>query len=502
MSKARNKKDKSNNGSEKDFDILQDIDLDNQNLKDDDSDEDFINNSDISEQIEKKLDSIYEKGYLSANKFANNLYDKGEKEEKKKKEKYDKKIMYNYFKDYFDASHNKIEDYYEVNYPELSKYELKIDQYSDLYKSIDNREIFPSLLENQDKYYQDYNVIDDGNLFRLMYEILFQNFNIFLYGFGNKMKLMYDFINFYQDKRSKDSDNPFYIISCNLNNPEMSMKVIVNKVESCLRKEFEEYYENYHEKKLASETSIFAQIDKLRIIYNKNMDRFYDNPNNEKIHKEKEEDDDKYSSSDEEENNKDKNLKTDLNEFKILLIVHNIGNTLGQSKLFQENLSELVTLNFINLIATCENLTIPYYWTTEVKDKYKFCFIKFDTYGPYDLEIDENNSIKGGNNLKGGEGLKEIFSSLSETQKRLIKEIAKLNLENDYDNLTPKGLVNYFVNTGIGIVTDIQKLESLMLEAIDHEIVALKPCSVNNKDIYRITLDRSVIERIAEGEYM
>ena len=109
---------------------------------------------------------------------------------------------------------------------------------------------------------------------------------------------------------------------------------------------------------------------------------------------------------------------------KILLIVHNIGNTLGQSKLFQENLSELVTLNFINLIATCENLTIPYYWTTEVKDKYKFCFIKFDTYGPYDLEIDENNSIKGGNNLKGGEGLKEIFSSLSETQKRLIKEIA------------------------------------------------------------------------------
>ena len=104
--------------------------------------------------------------------------------------------------------------------------------------------------------------------------------------------------------------------------------------------------------------------------------------------------------------------------------------------------------------------------------------------------------------MKGGEGLKEIFSSLSETQKKLIKEIAKLNLINDYDNLTPKGLVNYFVNTGIGIVTDIQKLESLMLEAIDHEIVALKPCSANNKDIYKITLDRSVIERIAEGEYM
>jgi len=501
MSKIKIKKNKSNTDSEKDLDILQDIDLDNQIQKDEDSDEDFINNSDMSEEIGNKIDSIFEKGYQSANKFESNLYDKGVKEEKKKKEKYEKKIMYNYFKDYFDASHNKIEDYYEVNYPELSKYELKIDQYSDLYRAIENRNIFPSLLENQNKSAY-YNVIDDGNLFNLMYEILFQNFNIFLYGFGNKMKLMYDFIDFYQNKSSKDSDIPNYIISCNLNNPEMSMKVIISKVESCLRKEFEEYYQNYNEKKYVTETSIFAQIDKLRIIYKKNMERNLDKSNNQKIKKENMEEDDIYSSSDEEDNNKDKKLKSDVNDFKILLIVHNIGNTLGQSKLFQENLSELVTLDFINLIATCENLTIPYYWTTEVKDKYKFCFIKFDTFDPYDIEIDENNSIKGGNNLKGGEGLKEIFSSLSETQKKLIKEIAKLNLANDYDNLTPKGLVNYFVNTGIGIVTDIQKLESLMLEAIDHEIVALKPCSANNKDIYKITLDRSVIERIAEGEYM
>ena len=501
MSKTKNKKNNVNTESEKDLDILQDLDLDNQIQKDEDSDEDYINNSDMSEEIGNRIDSIFEKGYQSANKFESNLYDKGAKEEKKKKEKYEKKIMYKQFKDYFDASHDKIEDYYEVNYPELSKYELKIDQYSDLYRSIEDRNIFPSLLENQDKF-SDYNEIDDGNLFNLMYEILFQNFNIFLYGFGNKMKLMYDFINFYQVKSSKDSDIPYYIISCNLNNPEMSMKVIINKVESCLRKEFEEYYENYNEKKYMSETSIFSQIDKLRIIYKKNMERNIDKSNNSKIKKENEKHDIIYSSSDEEDNNKDKKLKSDLNDFKILLIVHNIGNTLGQSKLFQENLSELATLNFINLIATCESLTIPYYWTNEVKDKYKFCFIKFNTFCPYDLEIDENNSIKGGNNLKGGEGLKEIFSSLSETQKKLIKEIAKLNLINDYDNLTPKGLVNYFVNTGIGIVTDIQKLESLMLEAIDHEIVALKPCSANNKDIYKITLDRSVIERIAEGEYM
>ena len=506
MSKSINKKNKSNSEIDKDIDIDQELDLDNQIQKDDESDEDYDDNSDISDDIERRIDSIYERNKnnrLNSIRDEKNLYSKGEKEEKRK-EKYEKKIMNNYFNDYFEASHNKIEDYYEVNYPELNKYDLKIDQYSDLFKLINKKKIFPSLLGNNDYNYSDYNVINDGNLFSLMYELLYQDFNIFLYGFGNKMKLLYDFIHIYQDKCSNDSDIPHYIISCNLNNPEMSMKVIISKVESCLRKEFEEYYQNYNEKKIVNETSIFSQIDKLRIIYNKNVEHFK-GKSDKKKEKEEEKKDAEDSSLEEEGdyNNNENNFDNEnSNKFKILLIIHNIGNTLGQSKIFQENLSELVTLNFINLIASCENLTIPYYWTNEVKDKYKFCFIKFDTFRPYDLEIDENNSIKVGNNLKGGEGLKEIFSSFTEIQKRLIKEIAKLNLKNDYDNLTPKGLINYFVNTGIGIVTDIQKLESLILEAIDHEIVALKLCSANNKEIYKITLDRSVIEKIAEGEYM
>jgi hypothetical protein len=62
--------------------------------------------------------------------------------------------------------------------------------------------------------------------------------------------------------------------------------------------------------------------------------------------------------------------------------------------------------------------------------------------------------------------------------------------------------INYFVETGIGLVTDIQKLEALMGEAIDHEIVELKVSSENNKEIYKMNLERSLIERIAEGEFM
>ena len=75
-----------------------------------------------------------------------------------------------------------------------------------------------------------------------------------------------------------------------------------------------------------------------------------------------------------------------------------------------------------------------------------------------------------------------------------MKEIAKLNLKGDHDHLTQKGLVNYFVETGIGIVTDIQKLETLLVEAIDHDIVELKISNENNKEIYKMKLEKNLIE--------
>jgi len=184
------------------------------------------------------------------------------------------------------------------------------------------------------------------------------------------------------------------------------------------------------------------------------------------------------------------------------VIIHNIGSNIGRNKIFQENLSELnKQLKCINLVVTCENLTIPYYWTSEVKDKYQFCFVKFDTFLPYDNEIDED-TIKDEYDMTGGMALKEMFISFSEIQKRVIMEIAILQLKNEFDKLTPKGLIDYFINTGKGTVIDVQKLETILNDPIEHGIVTLKTCSINNKEIFRVNLDKSLCERIANGEFL
>jgi hypothetical protein len=533
MKTSRNKKNKSNKSksntnSQEDIDKKKDsaddknIDLDKINQDDDISDDDSSIDSDMSDEINKKIDLICDrnKSNLVENEIKN---DDDYQFDKKKNVKYEKKEMKNDFGDYFDAfkRDTDIDGYYEVNYPKL-KYDLKIDVYSDLFKLISKGKIFPTLLNKdfltEEKFKENNNVINTGNLFKLIYDLFLQEYNIFIYGFGSKMRLSYDFIEYYREHYYEENDIPLYVISCNLNNSEMSFKIILNKIQQCLEIEFEKNFCGGKFGDFSNEATIEGNITKVQQIYNqikykinkKKEIKINDKKSNDSESESKNEEN--YVSSSDDENkgelpNNKNNNNSSYNEeklpFIILLVLNNIGSTIGLSKTFQQNLSDLALhLYFIKLFATCENLVIPHYWTLEVKDKFKFCYLKYDTYEPYDSEIDENNSIKIGNNIKGGYGLKEIFCSFSDTQKRLMKEIAKLNLKGDHDHLTPKGLINHFTETGIGIATDIHKLEELIAEAIDHEIVELKVSGENNKEIYKMNLERNIIEKIAEGEFM
>ena len=151
MKESRNKRKKTNSKSDdelenkKDSVDAKDIELDNINEDKNSFDGDSSEDSNISDEIDKKIGTIYDR---NKNFFEGNDNNNKEdvKNDKKKKVKYDKKIMGNTFNDYFDAYKNQIEDYYEVNYPGLNKYDLKIDMYSDLFKLISKKKIFPELL--------------------------------------------------------------------------------------------------------------------------------------------------------------------------------------------------------------------------------------------------------------------------------------------------------------------------------------------------------------------
>ena len=98
-------------------------------------------------------------------------------------------------------------------------------------------------------------------------------------------------------------------------------------------------------------------------------------------------------------------------------------------------------------------------------------------------------------------GLTEIFKSFSKQQKELLKELAKLQIKEDYDKMTIKGIVDYLISTGTGICNNQNRFYDLILEAVDHGIVVNKPCNKNNKEIFKLDLDKEIVEKIANGGF-
>ena len=157
MSNNRILRNKTDTDSDQDFNIENEMiitnPINNENLN---MDIKQHNISDFSGEKEGQIDYIYEKHKEGLKNTPNkehiiHLDEKGITNEKKKKVKYDKKIMAQNFNDYYEASHKEINDYYEVNYPELSNYELKIDLYSELFKLVDKNKIF-NFIENNEEY--------------------------------------------------------------------------------------------------------------------------------------------------------------------------------------------------------------------------------------------------------------------------------------------------------------------------------------------------------------
>ena len=84
------------------------------------SEDDFSDNSSMSDEIEEKINSKFDKNkkIFTGN---DNINEEGEKNDIKKKVKYDQKVMKDKFNDYFDAYKNQIDDYYDVSFQIKSK---------------------------------------------------------------------------------------------------------------------------------------------------------------------------------------------------------------------------------------------------------------------------------------------------------------------------------------------------------------------------------------------
>ena len=423
------------------------------------SEYDSSSNKDLNEVSDDISDNDLKS--QSDNLSKNRLKNKPISKNPKKKIKKDKKKK---FLNYFEAFKEK-EHYLNTQREEILKMDFEIEQYSNILSNIDKDYQKELKALSSEKSIENINQINEGNLFELMTEIIKINGNVFLYGLGSKLSLIYEYIQYFQDNiNNKEGNGEYYFLIFNLYNQELVLKrvfsTIIDYLLELMTRKINDKIIQLKTIKVTSPTDQIGVIEEYILL-----------------------------------------LRNNFFKGRFIIILNNIDGPNFQNRAEQNYLSYL-SKNDINIIATCDNVNIVNLWTQEIKTRFNFYYLKFNTMIPYSIEINNTNSLTSEKSIKNGFGLTEIFESFSQNQKELLKELANLQLKGDFEHMTPKGLVDYFIDEGLGICNNQSKLNELILEAKDHDIVSLKLSNKINKEIYKFEIENRFIEKISNGEFI
>ena len=423
------------------------------------SEYDSSSNKDLNEVSDDISDNDLKS--QSDNLSKNRLKNKPLSKNPKKKIKKDKKKK---FLNYFEAFKEK-EHYLNTQREEILKMDFEIEQYSNILSNIDKDYQKELKALSSEKSIENINQINEGNLFELMTEIIKINGNVFLYGLGSKLSLIYEYIQYFQDNiNNKEGNGEYYFLIFNLYNQELVLKrvfsTIIDYLLELMTRKINDKIIQLKTIKVTSPTDQIGVIEEYILL-----------------------------------------LRNNFFKGRFIIILNNIDGPNFQNRAEQNYLSYL-SKNDINIIATCDNVNIVNLWTQEIKTRFNFYYLKFNTMIPYSIEINNTNSLTSEKSIKNGFGLTEIFESFSQNQKELLKELANLQLKGDFEHMTPKGLVDYFIDEGLGICNNQSKLNELILEAKDHDIVSFKLSNKINKEIYKFEIENRFIEKISNGEFI
>ena len=423
------------------------------------SEYDSSSNKDLNEVSDDISDNDLKS--QSDNLSKNRLKNKPISKNPKKKIKKDKmKKFLNYFEAFKEKEH-----YLNTQREEILKMDFEIEQYSNILSNIDKDYQKELKALSSEKSIENINQINEGNLFELITEIIKINGNVFLYGLGSKLSLIYEYIQYFQDNiNNKEGNGEYYFLIFNLYNQELVLKrvfsTIIDYLLELMTRKINDQIIQLKTIKVTSPTDQIGVIEEYILL-----------------------------------------LRNNFFKGRFIIILNNIDGPNFQNRAEQNYLSYL-SKNDINIIATCDNVNIVNLWTQEIKTRFNFYYLKFNTMIPYSIEINHTNSLTSEKSIKNGFGLTEIFESFSQNQKELLKELANLQLKGDFEHMTPKGLVDYFIDEGLGICNNQSKLNELILEAKDHDIVSLKLSNKINKEIYKFEIENRFIEKISNGEFI
>ena len=110
-------------------------------------------------------------------------------------------------------------------------------------------------------------------------------------------------------------------------------------------------------------------------------------------------------------------------------------------------------------------------------------------------------SITGEKTVKSTEGFAQIYKSLTDKQKAMIKIIGEFQISNDNKiyNLTYKYLVDLMIDNAV--VGGPAQVKNLLFEPMDHDVIVERIYNKNKKHYYKLNLSKEVIEDLISGKF-
>ena len=129
-----------------------------------------------------------------------------------------------------------------------------------------------------------------------------------------------------------------------------------------------------------------------------------------------------------------KTLSIDIfNIPKIYIILISLDGGNLKSLELQRHLSTLARCDKIGIIATTDTLKPGAFWDDSVLDKYSFVFYQVNTFEEFHLEKSLSTPLFSMKNEREELGLSYILKSFTEDQVKVIKIIAKFQLDNPHE---------------------------------------------------------------------
>ncbi|KAG0660209.1 Origin recognition complex subunit 2 [Maudiozyma exigua] len=206
--------------------------------------------------------------------------------------------------------------------------------------------------------------------------------------------------------------------------------------------------------------------------------------------------------------------KTQPDNIKLIIVIHNIDGPSLRKLIFQQILSQLATIKQIAIIASADHVYAPLLWDATKSQNYNFIFHNVTSYEASEVESSFQDVMKLGTeeSSTGAEGAKFVLDSLTSNAKKLYKLLLEAQMavmENEWNNKVAPGrrgnaMVGVEFKKFLGIctadfvVSNEVSLRTILKEFIDHKMAFLKKINKNGSEMLWAGYSYSEMKKLLE----